>query len=433
MNKKWIWIGLVAVIGVLLVLAVTVGGRTDAPLVEVEHPESRDLTERVSASGKIQPEVEVNITAEVSGMITALAVKEGDLVEAGEFLVEINPDLYRSARNRALAALNSARSNLANAEAQVAQVEARYYAAEKDWTRTQQLFADRVVSQAEYDAGEANFKTAQANLEAARAGVRAAGFGITSAEATLQEATDNLSRTTIYAPKAGTITALSKEVGESVQGTGMMAGEVIMKVSDLTTMEVNVEVNESDIVRVSAGDAAEIEVDAYMNESFPGVVTEIGNTALNAGNGMMSMDQVTNFSVKIRLLREGYQHLLAPADSLGSPFRPGMSATVDILTATAENALSVPIQAVTSREDTLGLFMIAPDASRGTRVQWVPVETGIQDNLHIAITSAEGVDLNESAEIVKGPYDQVARKLEDDALVEKKTVEDSEDSDDSGL
>lgn len=414
MNKKWIWIGLGVVVVGLLVVAVMRGGGTEAPEVDVEAVALRDLTERVSASGKIQPEVEVNITAEVSGMITALEVKEGDLVNTGDFLVEINPDLYESARNRALAALNSARSNLASSQAREAQSEATFFAAEKDWARTQQLFEDRVISQAEYDAGSANFQTAEANLRSSRAGVQAAEFGITSAQATLQEATDNLSRTKIYAPKAGTITALSKEIGESVQGTGMMAGEVIMKVSDLTTMEVNVEVNESDIVRVSVGDEAEVEVDAYLEETFPGVVTEIGNTALNAAGGMMSADQVTNFSVKIRLLRSGYQHLLAAGDSLGSPFRPGMSATVDILTASETGALSVPIQAVTSRNDTVGLFVFEESEGGVTWAVWHPVKTGIQDNLHIALKSD---DIEDGTEVIKGPYDQVARKLEDGQLV----------------
>lgn len=414
MKKKWIWIGIGAVVVTLVVVAVTRGGGQDAPEVDVEAVALRDLTERVSASGKIQPEVEVNITAEVSGMITALNVKEGDLVKPGDFLVEINPDLYESARNRALAALNSARSNLASAQAREAQSQAAFFAAEKDWARTEQLFKDRVISQAEYDAGAANFQTADANLRSSLAGVQAAEFGITSAQATLQEATDNLSRTKIYAPKAGTITALSKEIGESVQGTGMMAGEVIMKVSDLTTMEVNVEVNESDIVRVAVGDEAEVEVDAYLEETFPGVVTEIGNTALNASGGMMSADQVTNFSVKIRLLRSGYQHLLAAGDSLGSPFRPGMSATVDILTASDTGALSVPIQAVTSRNDTVGIFVFQESEAGVARAVWLPVKTGIQDNLHIALKTD---DLQEGTEVIKGPYDQVARKLEDGRLV----------------
>lgn len=420
MSKKWIWIGLGVVVVALLIVAVTRGGGKETAAVDVEAVALRDLTERVSASGKIQPEVEVNITAEVSGMITALEVKEGDLVNTGDFLVEINPDLYESARNRALAALNSARSNLASSQAREAQSEAAFFAAEKDWARTQQLFEDRVISQAEYDAGSANFQTAEANLRSARAGVQAAEFGITSAQATLQEATDNLSRTKIYAPKAGTITALSKEIGESVQGTGMMAGEVIMKVSDLTTMEVNVEVNESDIVRVSVGDEAEVEVDAYLDESFPGVVTEIGNTALNATGGMMSADQVTNFSVKIRLLRSGYQHLLAAGDSLGSPFRPGMSATVDILTASEAGALSVPIQAVTSRNDTVGLFVFEESEAGVTRAVWLPVKTGIQDNLHIALKSDQ---LEEGTEVIKGPYDQVARKLENGQLVSRSAGE----------
>ncbi|MGB1076226.1 MAG: efflux RND transporter periplasmic adaptor subunit [Flavobacteriales bacterium] len=424
-NKKWIWFGLGGIIFVLLIIALTRGSQNDRIGVDVELLESRDLVERVSASGKIQPEVEVNITAEVSGMITALEVKEGDLVEYGDFLVEINPDIYQSAENRAVAALNSAKSNLASAEAQEAQVEAQFYAAQKDWNRTRQLFDDRVISQAEFDAGEASFQTAEANLRSARAGVQAAEFGITSAQATLQEARDNLSRTTIFAPKTGTITALSKEIGESVQGTGMMAGEVIMKVSDLTTMEVNVEVNESDIVHVSVGDAAEIEVDAYLDETFPGVVTEIGNTALNATGGMMSADQVTNFGVKIRLVRSGYQHLLAEGDSLGSPFRPGMSATVDILTAEVKNTPSVPIQAVTSRNDTVGLFIFESegDASSG-RAVWTPVQTGIQDNLHISI---EGEGWEAGTPIVIGPYDQVARKLNDGDGVERNLSEDEKD------
>ncbi len=281
-TKKF-WIILSVALVALLIAGKFFGGKTDLPQVDVEAVQLRDIVERVSASGKIQPEVEVNITAQVSGQITALPVKEGDAVDSSDLLVQINPDLYEAALNRAEAALNSARSNLASARAQANQADAQYFAATRSWERTQQLHASGVISQADYDAAEANFRTADATQKSAQESIRSADFAISSASASVQEARDNLSRTTLTAPQSGTVTALVKEIGESVQGNGFTAGEVVMKVSDLSTMEVNVEVNESDIVRVGLGDMAEIEVDAYLNDVFTGVVTEIGNTALNAG------------------------------------------------------------------------------------------------------------------------------------------------------
>ena len=227
-----------------------------------------------------------------------------------------------------------------------------------------------------------------------------------------------VSRTTLRAPQSGTVTALSKEVGESVQGTGFMAGEVIMKVSDLQAMEVNLEVNESDIVRVHLGDDAEIEVDAFLSEVFTGRVSEIGNTALNALDNGFSMDQVTNFSVKVRLSESSYRHLLAAGDSTSSPFRPGMSATVDLLTAEVNGALSVPIQAVTTREGEdeadMGVFVV-----RGDSAVWTAIETGIQDSRHIEVKAGLAAD-----EVVAvGPYEWVSRKLEDGMRVAVKVEE----------
>jgi HlyD family secretion protein len=416
LTKKF-WIGMGVVIIGLLIAAKFMGGKEDTPKVSVETVQTRNIIERVSASGKIQPETEVNITAEVSGQIIALPVKEGDRVEKGDLLVQINPDLYEAALNRAQAAANSARSNLASARAQQAQADAQFFAARKSWERTQQLFQDRVISQADYDNAEANFRSAEATLTSATESIRSAEFAISSAEASVQEARDNLGRTTLLAPQSGTVTALVKEVGESVQGNGFTAGEVVMKVSDLSIMEVDVEVNESDIVRVGMLDAAEVEVDAYLDQTFAGVVTEIGNTALNAGLNGFAMDQVTNFSVKVRLLPESYAEMLADEVGANSPFRPGMSAKVDVLTREANSALSIPIQSVTTREKAdgddeseLGVFVLNEDGS----VAWRLVETGIQDNRFIAVIS--GLKADET--VITGPYQSVSRTLEDGDFVE---------------
>ena len=418
MNKNAILI-LGGVILALVVVAVVRGGNRELPVVSTDTVQARDIVERVSASGKIQPEIEVKITAEVNGQIIDLPVKEGDVVEKGDLLVQLNPDIYEAALLRAEASLNSARSNLASARAQVAQGEANQFAAAKAFERAQALLASKVISQAEFDQNEASYLTANANLTSAKESVRSAEFAIRSGEASLQEARDNLSRTTLVAPQAGVVTALSKEVGESVQGNGFTAGEVIMNVSDLSTMEVNVEVNESDIVRIHMDDEAEIEVDAYLGETFSGRVTEIGNTALNAGMNGFSMDQVTNFSVKIRLDRASYMHLVEGDHDHETPFRPGMSATVDVLTAKADRVLSAPIQAVASRasdteegEDTeteLGVFLLVDGEAK-----WTAVETGIQDTRFVEIQG----EVKEEDLLITGPYEVVSRSLEDGEAVE---------------
>ena len=418
MNKNAILI-LGGVILALVVVAVVRGGNRELPVVSTDTVQARDIVERVSASGKIQPEIEVKITAEVNGQIIDLPVKEGDVVEKGDLLVQLNPDIYEAALLRAEASLNSARSNLASARAQVAQGEANQFAAAKAFERAQSLLASKVISQAEFDQNEASYLTANANLTSAKESVRSAEFAIRSGEASLQEARDNLSRTTLVAPQAGVVTALSKEVGESVQGNGFTAGEVIMNVSDLSTMEVNVEVNESDIVRIHMDDEAEIEVDAYLGETFSGRVTEIGNTALNAGMNGFSMDQVTNFSVKIRLDRASYMHLVEGDHDHETPFRPGMSATVDVLTAKADGVLSAPIQAVASRasdteegedaETELGVFLLVDGEAK-----WTVVETGIQDTKFVEIQG----EVKEEDVLITGPYEIVSRSLEDGEAVE---------------
>lgn len=401
-----------------------------------EKVERRTLVETVSASGKIQPETEVKITSEVSGQIIALPVKEGDRVNQGDLLLQINPDLYEAAVNRGMAALNTSRSNLANAKARGAQARAQFQVQELNYERSQKLFNQGAISQSEWDNAQSSYQVAQAEVEAADQSVKSAEFAIQSSQATLKEAQDNLRRTTIVAPQDGTVTALTKEVGETVLGNQMMAGETIMKISQLGLMEVNVEVNESDIVRVALGDTATVEVDAYQDEVFKGVVTEIGNTALNSLNGMaLSMDQVTNFSVKIRILASSYGHLCG-SDSTCVPFRPGISATVEVETERAEDVITVPIRAISTRQDTLGSdalarfkarreadeageelepFVVAFVAERGVgKVDLRILETGVQDSRHIQVLSG----LEEGEEVVTGPYVEVSKNLADGADVQ---------------
>lgn len=412
MSKKRIFIFLGAIVILLIILSTFFSDKSEAPTVTTSNPTIETIVERVSASGKIQPEMEVNISAEVSGQLISLPVKEGDKVYVGDLLAEINPDVYISARNRAQAAVNTSRSNLSSAKAAKATSKANLFVAEKAWSRAQLLFQDGVVSRADYDQSEAAFISATANLTSASEGVNSANYAILSASASLQETLDNLSRTTLIATQDGVVTALVKEVGESVQGNGFTAGEIVMKISNLDIMEVNVEVNESDIISVVLGNSAEIEVDAYLDRTFSGIVTEIGNTALNASTNGFNLDQVTNFSVKIRINSSSYTQLTTDLN-LGSsaPFRPGMSATVDILTKTQNEVICIPIQCVTSRKITdtdsnssLGVFLL-----QDGRAVWTPVVTGIQDNLVIEVIS--GISIDDI--IISSPYDMVARKLDD--------------------
>lgn len=412
MKKKRIFIILGGVVVVLVIAASLFGGERELPEVKTTTTSIKTIIERVSASGKIQPELEVNISAEVSGQLIELPVVEGDRVNEGDLLAQINPDVYIAARNRAQAAVNTALSNLSSSKAMLATSEANLFVAEKSWARSQQLFKNGVISQADYDQAEAAIHTANANLISSEEGVKSANYAILSAKASLQETLDNLSRTTLRAPQSGTVTALVKEVGESVQGNGFTAGEVVMKISNLSSMEVDIEVNESDIVRVAMGNKSEIEVDAYLSETFLGQVTEIGNTALNAGSNGFNLDQVTNFSVKVRIHPESYEHLIENSTNTQSPFRPGMSATVDLLTQKVDSVISVPIQCVTTRKSNendkaeLGVFLFDNESET---VTWTVVETGIQDNRNIEIISG----IESGATLVSGPYDMVSRKLED--------------------
>ncbi len=408
MSKTGKIILIAAVVALLVVLVVGKKqgwwGSDNVEPVELTQVGKASIVETVIASGKIQPEVEVNISAEVSGEIIELPIKEGARVQKGDLLVKINPDLFQAAVNRSQAALNTAKAGLASAEAQL--VEAR-----KNYERNQELQKKKVISDAEFDAAKRAFEVARLSVESAK-------FQLQSARATLKEARDNLDRTTIYAPQNGTISRLNAEVGERVVGTAQMAGTEILRVANLQSMEVLVEVNENDIIRVNKGDTALIEVDAYLGEEFKGVVTEIANSARLEGT---SIDQVTNFEVKVRVLKESYRKLMK--DSTETPFRPGMTASVEIITNRKNDILVVPIQAVTTRTDTSANYRAYKDRAESKsekdevfEVVFVMengealpkvVTTGIQDDENIEIKS--GLTQGETA--ITGPYSLVSKTL----------------------
>lgn len=406
-NNKILKILLVVVI-VLIIFAV-IGkkagwfGKALTIKVAVENVEKRTIVETITANGKIQPEKEVKITPDVSGEIVELNVKEGDPVKKGELLLRIKPDVYISQRDRSMAAISSARARLAQSEAQFKQAELAF-------NRNKQLYQEQTISKSDFEQSQANYSVAKADVDASR-------FAVSSAEASLKEANENLTKTSIYSPMTGTVSMLLVELGERVAGTNLMAGTDIMRVADLSRMEAQVEVNENDIVRVKMGDTATIEVDAYLDKKFKGVVTEIANSAKTTG---VSADQVTNFDVKILLLPSSYQSLITPDDKY--PFRPGMSATVEIRTETKHDVLSVPIQSVTTRMDTTKTGSSIAEGDLRTLVFTTDgkyalakdVKTGIQDNSYIEILS--GVSLGDR--VISAPFSAISKKLADSTLIE---------------
>jgi HlyD family secretion protein len=340
----WIIIIGVAVIAGVVIAQVVKG---NAPVeIYTEKSQVRNIIEVVSATGKIQPETELKLSSDVSGEITEMKVKEGDQVKKGDLLCRIKPDLYVSAIDRVSATVNTTKANLSTTKAQLEQAKANLSNAEASYKRNQKLFEQAAVSQQEFEAAKAQYEASKANVAAMEANVNAGEYNIQSTQASLKEAATNLEKTFIYAPVDGTISKLSVEKGERVVGVSGMAGTEILRLANLDEMEVSVEVNENDIIKVHKNDTALIEVDAYMDKKFKGIVTEIANSSNSTG---ISVDQVTNFVVKIRMLRESYGHLITEHNPV--PFRPGMSASVDIQTTRVFNVISVPIQAVTTRSN----------------------------------------------------------------------------------
>jgi HlyD family secretion protein len=394
---------------IVLILFAVIGkkagffGKAMTIKVAVENAEKRTIVETITANGKIQPEKEVKISPDVSGEIVELTVKEGDHVEKGQLLLRIKPDTYISQKDRSLAAISSA-------QARRAQTEAQFTQADLAFKRSQQLYNQQTISKSDFEQAQATYNVAKATLDAAK-------YDVVSTEASLKEANENLIKTSIYAPMSGTVSMLLVELGERVAGTNLMAGTELLRVADLSRMEAQVQVNENDVPRVKLGDTALIEVDAYLDQKFKGVVTEIANSAKTTG---VSADQVTNFDVKILVIPQSYQKLVDAGDK--NPFRPGMSATVDIRTQSKSDILTVPIQSVTTRTDTLktagtlsqkdtrtivfvtdGKYALAKD-----------VKTGIQDNTYIEIIS--GIAANDR--VVSSPFSAISKKLSDSTLIE---------------
>lgn len=431
---------------VLLILVITANklgwiGQGDTVKVSVEAVEEKTVNETVSASGKVQPEKEVKLSSEVSGEIVELNIKEGDIVKKGDVLCRVKPDILQSGYDRAVAALNSQKAALAGAQQQLIQNKASFDNIEATYKRNQELFDKKVISASEFENSRAEYNGAVANLAMQEQNVLGAKYSIDQSNAMVKEALDNLSRTTIYAPADGVISLLSVELGERVVGTAQMAGTEIMRIANMSSMEVNVDVNENDINRISVGNEATIEVDAFQGRKFAGIVTEIASSSTGIET-TTSAEQVTNFMVKVRISAESYADIMGDSNPLTSPFRPGLSATVDIHTK-KDTGLAVPIQAVTTREmqdsvhqaqasvandslaatqDTVGAVKSA-DASveecvfvyKDGKVILKPVKTGIQDDKYIRIISG----LSAGEEVVTGPFTAISKTLTNDMNVEK--------------
>jgi len=441
-NRKKLWLygglGLLAV--ALIIFAVVKGkGSSKGIQVQLDEVKTRTIYETISGSGKIYPETEVKISSDVSGEIIELFVQEGDSVRTGQLLATINPDTYVSFVERAEASVNNAKAQEATMKAQIEssraqkeQINAQIGNSKKMHERNQVLHQKGVISDADLDQSESNLKSLQANLKAAEASIRsseqnarAAAFTVKSFEASLKESKTNLGKTTIKAPMSGIVSSLSVEAGERVVGTMQMSGTEMMRIANLQTMEVRVDVSENDVLKIEVGDSTEIEVDAYLDRKFSGIVTEIANSASNTrGVGAaVTADQVTNFIVKVRIDTESYSELMK--SGRGFPFRPGMSANVDIFTEVENNAVSIPIQAVTTRpkdeakdKEKLNpsdlkevVFVMQKDT-----VEMVDVSTGIQDDEFIHIKKG----LKPGQKVVSGPYAAVSKELNKGSEVREK-------------
>jgi HlyD family secretion protein len=450
-NKIW-WIlgGIVVALVIFLIVGKQAGwiGKEKPTEVELTKVSKSDITETVSASGKVQPEVEVKITPDVPGEIIGLYIKEGDSVKKGQLLLKIKPENYLSVVERAEAVVNQTKASVEQAKSGLAQAEVRVLKATMEFNRQKKLFDDKVISASEYEVAETNLKVAKQDVEASKANIEAANFNVKSAQAGLKDASENLRKTNVYAPMSGIVSKLAVELGERVVGTSQMAGTEMLRIADLSNMEVRVNVNENDIVRVSLKDTVIIDVDAYTSsgKKFKGIVTEIANTANGVGGTLAaastSTDAVTEFEVRIRILPQSYSDLVSFKTRRTYPFKPGMTATVEIVTEKKEKVLSVPIAAVTTRSEKEeakpeknddgdnNQTNNEPKATKkekpkevvfvyqNDKVKMREVKTGITDTVDGTIEIKEG--LKEGEEIVSGPYIAVSKTLKNDMIVTKK-------------
>jgi len=454
-KKKTIWWLVGGLVGLIIVLIILknagVIGNTEGVKVAVDTARDHVIIEVVSASGKIYPETEVKIKPDVSGEIIDMPVEEGDSVTAGQLLLKINPTIYVSEVSQAEAIVNQSRSSVTNSENMANQAKAQMERAETGFNRSKQLYQDKVISKVEYEQAETDYLTAKATYNAALATISGGNFGVNSASASLTQARENLRRTTITAPTSGIISQLLVKKGERVVGTAQMDGTQIMTIADMGRMEVRVEVSETDISKVSLGDTALIEVDAYRNRKFTGIVTKISVSSVADNNTLAAAastsDQVSNYTVHILIHPETYESLRTELGKGKFPFKPGMSAGVEIHTR-KETGLGVPLMAVTTRDwpddeerqhvsqndhaEKTGaaktnsdirqvVFVYHPETKQ---VSIRDVKTGIQDNEFIQITNG----LKQGEMVITSPYSVIARQLEDKMevkVVDKKQLWDA--------
>src|SRR6478672_11284240 len=435
-SVKWILIS-IGVLAVLLVAGKMISGNSnEGTKVSAEKAQRRTVIETVTASGKVYPEIEVKISPDISGEITELNVQEGDSVRKGQVLARIYADIYSSQRDEASARVTQSQATVANSSAALDALKAQLQLDQQNFNRNKQLFQDKVISQAEFEQYQSKYLSSQAQYNAALQNIRSLQAGVQSASTQLSAANKNLGRTTLTAPMDGVISMLTVKKGERVVGTAQMAGTEMMRVADLSVMEVRVDVGENDVVKVSIGDSADVEVDAYNNRKFKGIVTQIAASTNKTGTTAITSNDVTNYEVRIRLDRSSYTDLIDPSKPKKFVFRPGMNASADIKTRRVDNVLAVPITAVAARvkgsdesiedkkketqkstddnsdeatpavaTDELEevVFVLGADGKVAKRV----VTTGIQDIYYIQILSG----LKEGEQIITAPYNAISKTL----------------------
>lgn len=440
-SNKIIWILLGVFVVLIVVAVITQKTKKKETEVELASPSRITIVEKISASGMVQPVTEVKLSPDVAGEIIMLDVEEGDSVNQGDLLVKIRPDNYISAEQRAEASLNTQKANLRSSKANLQRSKATFDRAKLELDRNRKLFDENVISSSEWELAQQNFKVAENDLKSAQASVDAAEYVVKSSEAALADARENLRKTSMYAPISGIVSKKSVELGERVVGTSQFAGTEMLRLANLNEMEVRVDVNENDIIRIHVGDTAIIDVDAYthMNKTFKGVVTQIANTAKDK----VSADAVTEFEVRIKILRSAFVEL--EAEGYKYPFKPGMTASVDIITETKENVLAVPLAAVTIRTAT-ELEKIEGDEAEAKKetskkkeeenievifvnnngvAKVIRVETGISDFENIEIKN----ELADTVQVVTGPFIVVSKQLKDgDAIISKEAKEEDKQS-----
>jgi len=408
-SKKILLFSIIGVVLILIIVAVVVSGKKDKIVtVQSEKVMKRNITQVVSGTGTINPETKVDISAEISGEIVQLPYKEGDTVKKGDLLVKIKAETYGARINQQQAGVQYSRTQVEVAENNLKK-------AELELQRTEQLFQSGLVSQSDLDNARIAYQVAQSNVKSSNANVR-------QNQALLQQSSQDLSKATIRSNMDGIVTKLNNEIGEKVVGTQQMAGSVIMTVSDLSTMDAEIEVSETDITSVKLGDTAEVEVDAFPDRIIKGFVYEISNSAKSKGTG--TQEQVINFIVKIRIIDQDVQ------------LKPGMSCNAEIKVNSKPDVIAIPIQCVTAREDEKQentendevkrksdenlkkkekpkeVVFIVEEGSP-TKVKMVQVKTGISDDKYIEVL--EGLQPDQV--IVKGPYKAISKELEEGTII----------------